>query len=162
MKRLIVSMVLAACLSLPAHAQHKQISLAEAKKQADEISTRFNEAWNKHDPDGIANLFAPDAVFALPSGKVLKGPDEVKQFYANFLSGPGKNLTHASVVDEVRVMGPAGVWAVGHTTITTEGKVVGKGHWAAAYRVKNGHMLTEMLSAGTDVLPPPPATAAQK
>jgi len=160
MKRAIVSMMLVACLSLPAYSQSKQISQAEAKKQADEISTRFNEAWNKNNPDGIASLFAPDGVFVLPTGKVLKGPDEVKQFYANFLSGPGKNLTHDSVVDEVRVMGPAGVWAVGRTTITTEGKVVGKGHWAAAYRVKNGHMLTEMLSAGPDA--PPPPTQAQK
>jgi hypothetical protein len=60
---------LVACLSLPAYSQTKQISLAEAKKQANEISTRFNESWNRHDPDGIAKLFAPDAVFVLPTGE---------------------------------------------------------------------------------------------
>jgi uncharacterized protein (TIGR02246 family) len=158
MKPLLVSMMLVAWLSLPAYSQTKQISMAEAKKQANEISTRFNEAWNKHDPDGIARLFASDAVFALPSGAVLKGPDAVKQFYTSFLGGPGKDLVHDSVVDEVRVVGPAGVWAIGHTTITIGGKVVSKGHWAAAYRVKNGRMLAEMLSAGADVMPPP-ATA---
>jgi uncharacterized protein (TIGR02246 family) len=160
MKWLVASIMLVAFLSLPAYAQSEQILLPEAKKQADEISTRFNEAWNKHDPDGIASLFTIDSVFVLPSGAVLKGPDAVKQFYTNFLNGPGKNLTHDSVVDEVRVLGPGGVWAVGHTTITTEGKVVSKGHWAAAYRVKNGHMLAEMLSAGPDAVPPP--TTAHK
>jgi uncharacterized protein (TIGR02246 family) len=162
MRRAIVSMMLVACLSLPAHAQTKQISVAEAKNQAGEISTRFNECWNKRDPDGITSLFASDAVVALPSGKVLKGTDEVKQFYASFLGGRDKNLTHDAVVDEVRVSGPAGVWAIGHTTITAEGKVVSKGHWAAAYRVENGRMLVEMLSAGTDATPPPPSTTVQK
>jgi uncharacterized protein (TIGR02246 family) len=159
MKRLVASIMLVACLSLPAFAQTEQISSAEAKKQADEIAIRFNEAWNKHDPDGIASLFTADALFVLPSGAVLKGPDAVKEFYTKFLSGPGKNLIHQAIVDQVSVVGPIRVWAVGHTTITAEGKVASKSHWAVVYRVENGHMLAEMLSVGTDAVPPPPTTA---
>lgn len=159
MKALLTSLVLLVCLSLPAQAQSKQISPAEAKKQADAVATRFNEAWNTHNAAALAKLFAPDAVFVLPTAKVLKGPEEVKQFYAAFLDGPGKNLTHKAVVDAVRVVGPTSVWAIGHTTITTEGKIVGKSHWGAVYRVTGGHMLAEMLNVGTDVKPPPTASA---
>jgi len=160
MKRVLASMMLVACLSAPAHSQTTQISLADAQKQANEISTRFNDSWNRHDFDGLASFFTPDAVFVAPTGKVVKGQEEVKQFFARYLNGQTKNLIHEAVVDEVRLLGPAGVWAIGHTTITSEGKVVGRSHWGVVYRVVDGHMLAEMLNVGPDA--PPPPTQAQK
>jgi hypothetical protein len=80
--------------------------------------------------------------------------------WANFFAGPGKNFTHESTAEEVRLLGPGGVWAIGHSTTMLEGKVVSKGHWAAAYRVKNGHLAADLLSVGADI--PPPTKAAQK
>jgi uncharacterized protein (TIGR02246 family) len=160
MKGLLVSIVLLACLSLPAHAQHKQISLAEAKKQVNEISDRFTDGYDKHDAAALAGLFSPNAVMVLPSGANFKGSEAIKQAWANFFAGPGKNFTHESTVDDVRLLGPGGVWAIGHSTTMSEGKVVSKGHWAAAYRVKNGHLVADLLSVGADI--PPPAKAAQK
>ena len=160
MKRAIVSMMLVACLSLPADSQSKQISLAEATKQVNQISDRFTDGYDKHDAAALAGLFTPDAVMVLPSGAPFKGSEAIKQAWANFFAGPGKNFTHESTVDDVRLLGPGGVWAIGRSTTKSEGKVVSKGHWVAAYRVKNGHLVADLLSIGADI--PPPAKAAQK
>jgi uncharacterized protein (TIGR02246 family) len=150
LRRLMLTSALIA-LALPAAplAYGQSLSQAEATKQVQDISSTFQEAYNKHDAAGLANLFTADGVFVLGAGKVLKGQDEIKQFYVKYFDGPGKNASDFTpTVDEVRVLGD-GAWAIGHTSVMAEGKEV-KTHWAATYRMGDGKLRADMLSVGAN------------
>ena len=145
-KRVLMSGAVIASLAMPAYSQTK-LTRDEATKQVNDISSTFQEAYNKHDAAGLTNLFTTDGVFVLGAGKVLKGQDEIKQFYVKYFDGPGKNASDFTpTVDEVRLLGD-GAWAIGHTSLIAEGKEV-KTHWAATYRMDDGKLRADMLSVG--------------
>jgi uncharacterized protein (TIGR02246 family) len=153
----VALLAVAAGSSLPANSQTK-LTLDEATKQVNDISSRFQEDYTKHDAAGLASLFTSDGVFVIGAGTPLKGPDAIKQFYAKYFDGPGKKVSDFTpTVDEVRVLGD-GAWAIGHTTVMSEGKEV-KTHWAAAYRIDDGKLRADMLSVGVNVEAP---ASAQK
>jgi len=148
LKRLLLSAAVMASLVVPAYSQSK-LTQEEATKQVNDLSSTFQAAYNKHDAAGLANLFTTDGVFVLGGGKVLKGQDEIKQFYVKYFDGPGKNASDFTpTVDEVRVLGD-GAWAIGHTSVMAEGKEV-KTHWAATYRMGDGKLRADMLSVGAN------------
>jgi uncharacterized protein (TIGR02246 family) len=147
-KRLLLSAAVIASLAMPSFSQTK-LTQDEATKQVNDISSTFQEAYNKHDAAGLASLFTTDAVFVLGAGKVLKGQDEIKQFYLKYFDGPGKTASDFTPsVDEVRLLGD-GAWAIGHTSVMSEGQEV-KTHWAATYRMDDGKLRADMLSVGAN------------
>jgi fructoselysine-6-P-deglycase FrlB-like protein len=92
MKHLLFSAALIASVAMPAYSQTK-LTREEAMKQVNEISSRFQEDFTKHDAAGLANLFTADGVFVVGAGTSLKGQDAIKQFYAKYFDGPGKKVS---------------------------------------------------------------------
>ncbi|MDA1349245.1 MAG: SgcJ/EcaC family oxidoreductase [Chloroflexi bacterium] len=52
----------------------------------------YGEAWGNGDPAGCAALYAPDGDCFAIDGEVLAGPQELKEYYEQHLSGKYKDL----------------------------------------------------------------------
>ncbi len=148
LKRVLLSAAVIASLAMPAYSQSK-LTQDEATKKVSDIASTFQEDYNKHDGAGLASLFTTNGVVVLGAGKVLKGQDEIKQFYVKYFDGPGKNASDFTpTLDEVRVLGD-GAWAIGHASVMAEGKEVTT-HWAATYRMDDGKLRADMLLIGVN------------
>lgn len=53
--------------------------------QPEDLARFFVERANAGDAEGLAALYTPDAVLALPDGKVATGSDEIREFYRQLL-----------------------------------------------------------------------------
>jgi ketosteroid isomerase-like protein len=86
----------AIAFALPTFAQKKKTIDPEARQQIEALSTKFVEAYNKHDADAIAALLTPDAVEVRSwrtsvGGGTFSGLQSLEgMFAADFVSSPGK------------------------------------------------------------------------
>jgi uncharacterized protein (TIGR02246 family) len=55
----------------------------------EEIHPAFEEAFNRRDLDAVMELYAPDAVMALPDGSRAVGVDAIRQVLGGILAAPG-------------------------------------------------------------------------
>lgn len=49
------------------------------RQQVESVVRAFGEAWNRHDMESLARLFAPDADFVNPVGLWWRGREKIKQ-----------------------------------------------------------------------------------
>lgn len=66
----------------------KQIYDREPAHQPDDLARLFIKRANAGDAEGLAALYEPDAVLALPPGRVARGRDVIREFYAQLLATP--------------------------------------------------------------------------
>ena len=57
-----------------------------AATSPDQITRRFVERSNAGDPDGVAALYAEDAVLGYPAGQVTVGREAIRELWAEVLS----------------------------------------------------------------------------
>ena len=59
----------------------------ECAVQPEDLSRFVVERLNAGDVEGLVALYEPDAVLALPNGRVAKGTSEIHQAYEHLVSG---------------------------------------------------------------------------
>jgi uncharacterized protein (TIGR02246 family) len=79
MKHYIPSFALVSLLTLSAHS-HAQTASDEGSVRA--VVTRWDEAWNSHDMNALANLFTVDADFVNVGGRHWRGREQIEQQHA--------------------------------------------------------------------------------
>ena len=62
-------------------------TLRERATQPEELSRLIVERLNAGDVDGLVELYEPDAVLALPDGKVAAGAEEIRKAYERLVAG---------------------------------------------------------------------------
>lgn len=65
-----------------------------------EFAERYVELTNAGQYDRLSSLFAEDAVFLAPNGRVVRGRDQIGQFYEEFLPAIKPRLRLASLVEQ--------------------------------------------------------------
>ena len=70
-------------------------ALAAVRRAIDKGNAQWSEGWLKGDPAMVAALFAPDGVQLTSSGKVIKGPEQIRerQKVAMASADPGVKVT---------------------------------------------------------------------
>ena len=54
--------------------------------EPEELARLFLERANQGDVDGLVALYEPEAVLALPDGRIAVGSEEIRKFYATLLA----------------------------------------------------------------------------
>lgn len=70
-------------------------ALAAAKRAIDQGNAQWSEGWKKGDAAMVAAIFAQDGVMLSPSGKMFKGPDQIRERQKVAMGGvdPGVKVT---------------------------------------------------------------------
>ena len=78
----------------------------------------FEDAWNRHDTDAMAAVFADDAVLINPSGRIASGRDEIaKLFEDEHQQGPLKGTRFTGRITGARKVAPGVVFLDEEMTI---------------------------------------------
>ena len=81
---------------------------AADEKDIKAIETRFNEAWNRHDPDGMVELLAEDAQFITVNGVWMKSRAEfdglVRRLHG--ATGPLRESMRETLETDIRFLAP--------------------------------------------------------
>ena len=81
---------------------------AADEKEIKAIETRFNEAWNRHDPDGMVESLAEDAQFITVNGVWMKSRAEfdglVRRLHG--ATGPLRESMRETLETDIRFLAP--------------------------------------------------------
>jgi uncharacterized protein (TIGR02246 family) len=100
MKRVMASVIGCSLIALSAFA-------AESPSQGIEKRTaEFVAAWNRHDPQTMASVWAPDGDLINPFGRWVKGRAEVAKLLTEEQSGVMKATTFTTTAIKVRTLAP--------------------------------------------------------
>jgi uncharacterized protein (TIGR02246 family) len=126
------------------------------------LATDFSAAFNKHDAEAIAALFAQDGIFVPANGKIVRGRDEIKAYHQTSFEGGAKE--HSAPVLEVHQLKSAdAVYALGTFGFAIPKKdadpVKIGGSWTAVDVKEGDQWRIKLLFAS--VPPPPPPTASK-
>ena len=81
---------------------------AADEKDIKAIETRFNEAWNRHDPDGMVKSLAEDAQFITVNGVWMKSRAEfdglVRRLHG--ATGPLRESMRETLETDIRFLAP--------------------------------------------------------
>ena len=81
---------------------------AADEKDIKAIETRFNEAWNRHDPDGMVESLAEDAQFITVNGVWMKSRAEFDGLVRRLHSatGPLRESMRETLETDIRFLAP--------------------------------------------------------
>jgi uncharacterized protein (TIGR02246 family) len=88
-----------------------QIGAAEDEKKSveemiDARAMEFVAAWNEHDSEAMAMLWAEDGDFVNPFGRVARGREEVEKLFAEDHAGIMKGTTYSMTLKWVNMVTP--------------------------------------------------------
>jgi uncharacterized protein (TIGR02246 family) len=91
------------------------------------IETRFNEAWNRHDPAGMVESLAEDGQFVTVNGVWMKDRAAFRQLMERLhgVSGPFRASTRTTLEMQIRMLAPD--VAMVHSRFRVSGDVVEDG-----------------------------------
>lgn len=101
---LAVSLLLAFPLAVPFASPQSNASSESAPIK--EAVARFIDAFNQHDPHGIAMAFADDADFTSVRGVSAHGRKDIEAFYAGIFAGRLKTARRTASVTSIRLLAP--------------------------------------------------------
>ena len=148
-----------ACAPAPAPAPVVDIAAEEAKLKADALS--WFEFYNKGDADGVANLYAENALLMPPNAATATGRAAIRAFIASDIAttkASGLTLRAASVTG-VGVNGDSG-WVSGtFVVLDATGKTVDTGKYLSVHQKSNGSWpyTRDIWNSDTPAPAPPPA-----
>lgn len=144
--------VLLGCALFIAVAAGAQESLPSVKLPAelDRVLRDYEQAWQAHDADRLANLFAEDGFVLTPRKPPVRGRDGIRATYAKS-DGPLvlRTLQYATSGDAGYIIG-----AYGRDASSDVGKFV-----LALKKVKDKWLIAADIDNGNSPPPAPPATA---
>jgi ketosteroid isomerase-like protein len=157
--RLLLTLVgLAIIFALPTFAQQKDTVDSQI---AEQVTKKFDEAFNNGDAAALAALYTEDAVFVTPQGPVFGREAIEKHFAGVFQQGHFSNHLNKDDQGSPHMIGTAGneVWRSGEWSFTLQGKSGGpiqlKGYWGAI-NVREGDTWRIRMQT-FNVTPPPTA-----
>jgi ketosteroid isomerase-like protein len=122
---------------------------AEFQKQAEGLVSRYMEAFNAKNADGVMALFASDGVYLAADGHTETGDQMRKSLEGAFAAG----LHDEGAVTQAHRYGTAG-FGIGTYSLTIPGKPFkSAGTWNAAYIIEGDQLKLKLLAASV----PPPA-----
>jgi ketosteroid isomerase-like protein len=140
------------CFMLAAFSMPALAGDVDLKQEVEKIGAAYVESFNKHDPAGIAALYATGGLLVNPAGPHA----DIAEFYQGaFKSG----FDHEEVtLDQAWPMGNDSAVAIGEYHIMGK-KPNGEpleiiGRWTAAYVPEGGKLKIRMLSAFPKAPPP--------
>ena len=149
---------LAISLAMPASGQQKDTIHSQIEEQ---VSKKFDEAFNNGDAMTLAALYTEDAVQVTPNGPIF-GREAIEKFFQGmFQQGRFSQHFNKDDQDSPHVMGTAGneVWRTGEWGFIFQGKggdpVKLKGFWSAINAREAETWKIRMLTF--NVTPAPPA-----
>ncbi len=136
----------------------------QAKLQSDSLV--WFEHYAKADGDGLANLYAEDAVLMPPGAPAAKGRPAIKTFLgedAAKTKAAGISIRNGSVTG-TGVRGDTGWISGNYTVVDASGATIDSGNYLSVHRRTNGAWLYIRDTWNSDrppALPPPPAPAGK-
>jgi uncharacterized protein (TIGR02246 family) len=126
MTRVALGIVAALALAGAAHAKGTSSTTAAGSPPLDERLARqlqpslqaFEDAWNRHDPDAMAAVFADDAVLINPSGRVARGRSDIARLFDDEHQGPLKGTRVSQRLTGARQVAPGLVFLDEDVTIS--------------------------------------------
>lgn len=98
----VAVLLLIPCLAVIARGQNKDADSAAIKQ----VVARFSEAFNHHDPQASATLFAEDADFTNMRGASDHGRTEIEGLFKGLFSGRLKDAHRTDSVKKIRFLNP--------------------------------------------------------
>ncbi len=104
MRKRMAAAVLSLAIAVPAAAEGERAAAApDLEKRVGELEAAFNA----HDANALAALFAPDGTFVNPRGQRAFGREQVLERFREDLAGPLKGSKHRIRIERVRTLGEA-------------------------------------------------------
>jgi uncharacterized protein (TIGR02246 family) len=104
MRKRMAAALLSLAIAIPAAAQGERAAAApDLEKRVGELEAAFNA----HDANALAALFAPDGTFFNPRGQRAVGREQVLERFREDLAGPLKGSKHHIRIERVRTLGDA-------------------------------------------------------
>ena len=152
---IVIALAAGGCSAAAPPAQ--DVAADKAKMQAD--ATSWFEFLDKGDPDGMANLYAEDALLQPPGVPAMNGRAAIRTFLASEVSNmksAGLAIKNGTVTG-ADVSGDMG-WITGnYTVVDGAGAVVDSGNYMSVHKRTNGQWLYIRDTWNSDR---PPAAAA--
>lgn len=101
-------------------------------KIATDLARQYDANYAAKNPDGMAQIYAEDAVLVSPSGKIIRGSTALKNYYTARFAAGAKD--HALKITEVHVQGDGG-YGLGTFAVTVHTP-------AGQERREAGHIVT--------------------
>jgi len=81
----------------------KRTSMPLSRKEIKELLIEWNQAWDRHDLDGVMQLFHPDVLFENWTGARIRGSDNLKKAWAPWFENHGgfRFTEEDTFIDEV-------------------------------------------------------------
>ncbi len=89
------------------------------------IETRFNDAWNRHDPADMVESLVEDAQFITVNGAWVRGRAELQTLMERLHAGPFKDSRRETFASEIRFLAPD--VAMVHSRFRVSGDVIEDG-----------------------------------
>jgi uncharacterized protein (TIGR02246 family) len=118
--------------------------------EIDGIHTRYLTAFNQRDAASLAALFAEDASFVDPGGKIVAGRGAIEAMFAQAFGDA--ELTLEASADRIGSLGD-GAWDIGHGAQTTRraGSMQRMAlHYTAIYQRRAGALQIRVVSVGAE------------
>ena len=156
----VVLVAFTACAPAPPPVPVVDTAAEEVKLKADALS--WFELYNKGDVDGVANLYAEDALLMPPNAPAQTGRPAIRNFFATDIAATkaGGLTLRAATVTGVGVSGDSG-WISGtFVVLDASGKTIDTGKYMSVHKKVGGSWpytrdIWNMDSAAP--APPPPA-----
>lgn len=105
--KLIAMIALALCFFTPRPAASSpQPDRAADEKAIQDVETRWQDAWNRHDISALADLLTDDADFITVIGKWCKGKKEFYDYHVRLHQVMFKDSIHKTTGVQVRFLSP--------------------------------------------------------
>jgi len=141
---------LAISFTLPTFAQQKNTPDPQLRQVADDLSKKFDQAWNNNDAAALAALFTEDAILVNNTGPVY-GRDAIEKQYADLFKQMHFS-NHIAKPDQYspHIIGTTGneLWWNGEWNVTVQGQtgspIQAKGYWTSIV-VRDGDVWKDRL-----------------
>ena len=147
-----IALILAA---VPAVAQQKSSSDAQAMERARAFVEQIKTDWNKKDAKALAAHFTSNGLIIGPDGKMVSGRAAIEAYY-NTLIGSMGNFTFDAQPAEAHAIG-SGLWTAGASSFTItgpNGTTVRHTHVTQILVPQGKAWKIRMLHVSADVAPP--------
>jgi uncharacterized protein (TIGR02246 family) len=111
------------CGASPPPPDNKEFAMSKADEDAiREIEHRFNAAWDRHDPDGMAEALADDAQFITVNGAWTTTRTGFRDLMQRLHTGPFRSSTRKTPEMHVQFLTPD--IAIMHSRFWIDGEVI--------------------------------------
>jgi uncharacterized protein (TIGR02246 family) len=140
------TLILACAVLLLAIAPTRAEDRSVLRREIEAMHVRYLDAFNHRDAAALSALFAENAIFIDPAGKVASGRNNIERMFSEgFRDG---DLMLEASADQIGTIGD-GAWDVGHGALKSGGGTQRLPlHYAAIYVRQDGALKLQVVSVG--------------